>query len=312
MMFDVVTGGAGFIGSHLVDALVARGDRVTVIDSLAAGLKTNIASHLEKNRVELVVADLVSDGWQERFEGADRIYHLAADPDVRQSALSPAGQVNNNILATFRVLEAMRFHHIPEIVFTSTSTVYGDATVIPTPEEYAPLEPVSVYGASKLACEALISAYCHSFSTRAWNFRFANIIGSRSGHGVIIDFVTKLKNNPRELEILGDGKQIKSYLDVQECVDAMLFAVDHAGAKVNTLNIGSEDWIDVKTIADIVAEEMRCSGARYRFTGGERGWVGDVPKMQLSLSRIKALGWRPQRGSEESVRMAVKAILAEQ
>ena len=312
MMFDVVTGGAGFIGSHLVDALVARGDRVTVIDSLAAGLKTNIASHLEKNRVDLVVTDLLSDGWQEGFEGADRIYHLAADPDVRQSALSPTGPVNNNILATFRVLEAMRFHHVPEIVFTSTSTVYGDATVIPTPEEYAPLEPVSVYGASKLACEALISAYCHSFSTRAWNFRFANIIGSRSGHGVITDFVTKLKNNPRELEILGDGKQIKSYLDVQECVDAMLFAVDHAGAKVNTLNIGSEDWIDVKTIANIVAGEMRCSGARYRFTGGERGWVGDVPKMQLSLSRIKALGWRPQRGSEESVRMAVKAILAEQ
>ena len=312
MMFDVVTGGAGFIGSHLVDALVARGDRVTVIDSLAAGLKTNIASHLEKNRVDLVVTDLLSDGWQEGFEGADRIYHLAADPDVRQSALSPAGPVNNNILATFRVLEAMRFHQVPEIVFTSTSTVYGDATVIPTPEEYAPLEPVSVYGASKLACEALISAYCHSFSTRAWNFRFANIIGSRSGHGVIIDFVTKLKNNPRELEILGDGKQIKSYLDVQECVDAMLFVVDHAGAKVNTLNIGSEDWIDVKTIADIVAGEMRCSGARYRFTGGERGWVGDVPRMQLSLSRIKALGWRPQRGSEESVRMAVKAILAEQ
>jgi len=312
MMFDVVTGGAGFIGSHLVDALVARGDRVTVIDSLAAGSKTNIARHLEKNRVDLVVADLLSDGWQEGFEGADRIYHLAADPDVRQSALSPAGPVNNNILATFRVLEAMRFHHVPEIIFTSTSTVYGDATVIPTPEEYAPLEPVSVYGASKLACEALISAYCHSFSMRAWNFRFANIIGSRSGHGVITDFVTKLKNNPRELEILGDGKQIKSYLDVQECVDAMLFAVDHAGAKVNTLNIGSEDWIDVKTIADIVAGEMRCSGARYRFTGGERGWVGDVPRMQLSLSRIKALGWRPQRGSEESVRMAVKAILAEQ
>lgn len=311
MMFDVVTGGAGFIGSHLVDALVARGDHVTVIDSLAAGSKNNLAGHLEKNRVNLVIVDLLSDGWQEGFEGADRIYHLAADPDVRQSALSPGGPVNNNIFATFRVLEAMRLHHVPEIVFTSTSTVYGDATVIPTPEEYAPLEPVSVYGASKLACEALISAYCHSFSLRAWNFRFANIIGSRSGHGVIIDFVTKLKNNPRELEILGDGKQIKSYLDVKECVDAMLFAVDHAGAKVNTLNIGSEDWIDVKTIADIVAGEMRCSGARYRFTGGERGWVGDVPKMQLSLARIKALGWRPQRGSEESVRMAVRAIVAE-
>jgi UDP-glucose 4-epimerase len=311
MMFDVVTGGAGFIGSHLVDALVARGDRVTVIDSLSAGSRNNIARHLKHDGVKLVVADLLSDGWQEACTGADRIYHLAADPDVRQSARSPEGPVNNNILATFRVLEAMRRYTIPEIVFTSTSTVYGEAAVIPTPEDYAPLEPVSVYGASKLACEALISAYCHSFSARSWNFRFANIIGPRSGHGVITDFVEKLRRNPHELEILGDGKQIKSYLDVEECVAAMMFAVDHAGAKVNTFNIGSEDWIDVITIAGIVAGEMGCSKVRYRFTGGERGWIGDVPRMQLSLARIRSLGWKPEHGSEESVRMAVQAAIAE-
>ena len=311
MMFDIVTGGAGFIGSHLVDTLIARGDRVTVIDSLSAGSRKNIARHLDGGKVTLVVADLLSDGWQDTLKGADRIYHLAADPDVRQSALIPEGPVNNNIITTFRVLEAMRRHNVPEIAFTSTSTVYGEATVIPTPEEYTPLEPISVYGASKLACEALISAYCHSFTMKGWIFRFANIIGARSGHGVLIDFMNKLADNPREMEILGDGKQKKSYLEVQECVDAMLFAVGHATATVNTFNIGSEDRIDVKAIADIVAKKKGLSQVRYRFTGGDRGWVGDVPKMQLSIARMKALGWKPRHGSQESVRMAVQAMLAD-
>jgi UDP-glucose 4-epimerase len=309
MMVDIVTGGAGFIGSHLVDALVKRGRRVTVIDSLAAGSRINISRHLENGSVRLVVADLLSDGWQDTFAGADRIYHLAADPDVRQSALSPEGPFRNNMHATFRVLEAMRLSGVREIVFTSTSTVYGDASVLPTPENYTPLEPISVYGATKLACEALITAYCHSFFMKSWIFRFANIIGERSGHGVIYDFIKKLEQNPKELEILGDGKQTKSYLEVQECVDAMLFAAGNAGGPVNTYNIGSEDWIDVKTIADIVADEMQLSPVRYRFTGGERGWVGDVPKMQLSLARIKGLGWKPRHGSDESVRMAVRALL---
>jgi UDP-glucose 4-epimerase len=309
MMVDIVTGGAGFIGSHLVDALVKRGRRVTVIDSLAAGSRINIGRHLENGSVRLVVADLLSDGWQDTFAGADRIYHLAADPDVRQSALSPEGPFRNNMHATFRVLEAMRLSGVREIVFTSTSTVYGDASVLPTPEDYTPLEPISVYGATKLACEALIAAYCHSFFMKSWIFRFANIIGERSGHGVIYDFIKKLEQNPKGLEILGDGKQTKSYLEVQECVDAMLFAAGNAGGPVNTYNIGSEDWIDVKTIADIVADEMQLSPVRYRFTGGERGWVGDVPKMQLSLARIKGLGWKPRHGSDESVRMAVRALL---
>ncbi len=309
-MFEVVTGGAGFIGSHLADALIARGDRVLVIDSLSAGTYATIERHVQDGSAMFVQADLLDDGWQDAFRCADRVWHLAADPDVRQSALSPSGPVNNNILATFRVLEAMRVHHIREIVFTSTSTVYGDATVIPTPEEYTPLEPVSVYGASKLACEALIAAYCHSFGMRAWNFRFANIVGSRSGHGVITDFIRKLTENPGMLEILGDGKQTKSYLLVQDCIDAMLYAVSHADGAVNTFNIGSEDWTDVRTIADIVSRQMNLSGVQYRFTGGERGWTGDVPRMQLSIEKIRKLGWKPAHGSKESIEMAVQALLA--
>jgi UDP-glucose 4-epimerase len=305
-----VTGGAGFIGSHLVDTLVAQGNEVLVIDSLVAGHTETIAEHIDSHKVRFLKKDLLGNGWQESIGGADRLFHLAADPDVRQSAANPDPTIQNNIVATYRVLEAMRLHEVPEIVFTSTSTVYGEAKIIPTPENYTPLEPISVYGASKLACEALISAYCHSFNMKAWNFRFANIVGERSGHGVITDFIRKLRANPDELEILGDGKQAKSYLEVHECVAAMLYATGKARGTVNTFNIGSEDWIDVKTIAEIVIEEMHLPGTKLRFTGGERGWVGDVPRMQLSLERIRALHWKPQLGSRESIRLAVRDLLA--
>jgi UDP-glucose 4-epimerase len=310
-MYDVVTGGAGFIGSHLVDTLVGQGNEVLVIDSLSAGRRETITQHIDSCKVRFVKKDLLSDGWQDTIRGADRLFHLAADPDVRQSAVNPDPTMQNNIMATYRVLEAMRRHKVPELVFTSTSTVYGDAAVIPTPESYTPLEPISVYGASKLACEALISAYCHSFGMKSWIFRFANIIGPRSGHGVISDFIQKLEKNPVELEILGNGKQTKSYLEVHECIAAMLFAVGHAGGTINTFNIGSEDWIDVKSIAEIVTEEMHLPQAKFTFTGGERGWVGDVPKMQLSVDRIKSLRWKPQLGSRESIRIAIRAMLAE-
>ena len=309
MMFDVVTGGAGFIGSHLVDYLVDHGRKVVVIDSLTAGSLTNLQRHLKDQNVRIIRSDLRKDGWQEACSGADRVYHLAADPDVRQSSLNPDTQISNNILATYRVLEAMRAQGIQEIVFTSTSTVYGEAGVIPTPEEYAPMEPISVYGASKLASEALISAYCHSFGMYSWIFRFANIIGERSGHGVITDFIRKLRENPEELLILGDGTQSKSYLEVMGCVEAIVYTAAHTEERVNTFNIGSEDWIDVKSIANIVVEEMHLPHVEFQFTGGERGWVGDVPRMLLDIEKIKKTGWRPSLGSEESVRMATRALL---
>ena len=308
-MFSVVTGGAGFIGSHLVDTLVRRKDRVLVIDNLSTGAQENIRTHLERGSVQFLQADLCSDGWQNQIAGASRVYHIAADPDVRESAHQPDPIIQNNIIATFRVLEAMRMYQVPEIVFTSTSTVYGDARVIPTPEEYTPLEPISIYGATKLASEALIASYCHSFGMKAWVYRFANIIGERSNHGVCWDFIQKLRREPSSLEILGDGHQTKSYLEVHACVDAMLYAVDHATEPYNVLNIGSEDWIDVTTIADVVVEEMRLSGVTYRYTGGSRGWVGDVPRMLLSVEKMKCLGWKPPIGSRESVVTTVRALL---
>ena len=309
-MRSIVTGGAGFIGSHLTDYLVKAGDDVIVIDSLISGDINNISKHIDTGKVRLISADLLSDGWQNYLAGVDRLYHLAADPDVRESSVNPDKQLNNTIIATHRVLEAMRQWNVPEIVFTSTSTVYGQATQIPTPENYTPLEPISIYGAAKLACEALISAYSHSFEKRSWIFRFANIIGPGSGHGVITDFIRKLKENPKNLEILGDGTQTKSYLEVSECIRAFMYAVSHSDEIVNTYNVGSEDWICVTDIADIISKEMGLS-PEYNYTGGNRGWIGDVPKMQLDISHLKALGYSPAITSRESVQRAVRSALTE-
>ena len=310
-METVVTGGAGFIGSHLVDALVTQGDAVTVIDNLSTGDLRHIARHVESGHVRFVKGDLLGDGWQDAFGDAERIYHIAADPDVRASAGTPAQVFSQNVTATIRVLEAMRRAGTAEIVFTSTSTVYGEADVIPTPEEYPGMEPISIYGGTKLACEAMISSYAHTYGWRSWAFRFANIIGERSNHGVIWDFIHKLRANPQELEILGDGKQAKSYFLVSACVNALLYAVSHSDEPFACYNIGSEDWIDVTSIAHIVTEEMGLSGVSFRYTGGDRGWVGDVPRMLLSVEKLKALGWHPEISSRASVREAARALIRE-
>ncbi|WP_440950135.1 NAD-dependent epimerase/dehydratase family protein [Methanosphaerula subterraneus] len=312
MMFSVVTGGAGFIGSHIVDTLVAQGDRVLVIDDLSTGDRANLAAAERSGRVEFLAADLLTDGWQQAIAGADRVFHIAADPDVRGGAASPDAMFRCSVVMTERVLEAMREQHVSNLIFTSTSTVYGEATVIPTQESYTPMEPISVYGAGKLASEAIISAYCHSFQMKAWVFRFANVIGARSNHGILWDFMHKLKQNPTELEILGDGTQTKSYIEVHACVDAILYVLAHADQTVNTYNIGSEDWIDVTGIADLVVGAMGLTGVAYHYTGGKRGWVGDVPKMQLAVDRLKALGWTPTINSRESMEVAMQAMLEDQ
>ncbi|MDO5847792.1 MAG: NAD-dependent epimerase/dehydratase family protein [Methanocorpusculum sp.] len=305
----IVTGGAGFIGSHLTDLLVSQGCEVVVIDSMAAGRMENLKN--AEGKITFVKCDLLADGWQEQFKGADRVYHIAADPDVRGSARKSREVYENNVTATVRVLEAMKEYEVSEIVFTSTSTVYGEASVIPTPETYSPMVPISIYAASKLACEAMISAYAATYGWHAWVYRFANIIGARSTHGVIYDFVQKLRANPKELEILGDGTQAKSYLSVGECVNAVVFAPTISHDTFNFFNIGSEDWVTVKRIAELVVEEMGLSGVSFKFTGGDRGWVGDVPKMQLSVDKLKSFGWNPKSSSEDAVRAAIRATLEE-
>lgn len=308
----IVTGGAGFIGSHLVDRLLERGDDVTVIDNLSGGRLEFISQHIPDDRFNFVKADLSGNGYIcKELKGADMVFHLAANPDVKLGAEDTHIHLQQNIIATYNVLESMRRMGVGNIAFTSTSTVYGEASVMPTPEYYGPLKPISLYGASKLASEALISSYCHTFDMRAWIYRFANIIGDRSTHGVIYDFIGRLRQDPSRLTILGNGKQSKSYLHVSDCVEAMLHVVKNGKEQVNIYNIGSEDRIDVTNIASIVADEMKLNGVKYDFTGGERGWKGDVPFMALSIERLKELGWKPTHNSEDSVRQCVRSLLAE-
>jgi len=306
----VVTGGAGFIGSHLVDQLLAEGHEVTVIDNLSSGRLEFIGRHFPDDRFNFIKQDISDEASVKSIKGCDIVYHLAANPDVRLGVADTKVHLKQNVIATYNVLESMKTFGVKNIAFTSTSTVYGEASVVPTPEDYGPLMPISLYGASKLACEALISSYCHTFDMASWLFRFANIIGDRSTHGVIYDFVRKLKKDPARLAILGDGRQSKSYLLVDDCVDAMLHAVRRQQDRVSIFNIGSEDRIDVTGIARIVAEEMGAGGVRFEYTGGDRGWAGDVPFMGLSIERMKALGWRPKHSSEESVRLCTRSLLA--
>ncbi len=306
----IVTGGAGFIGSHAVDKLLSKGNEVTVIDNLSSGRMGFIEHHRKDPNFKFINLDLLDiEKLKKAIRGADMIYHMAANPDVRLGAENTKIHLEQNIIATYNVLEAMRMNEQKNIVFTSTSTVYGEASVIPTPENYGPLIPISLYGASKLACEALITSYCHTFDMQSWIFRFANIVGERSTHGIIIDFINKLKNNPGSLEILGDGQQRKSYLHVSDCVDAILFAVENSDKMANIFNIGSNDTINSKEIGEIVVSEMGLRDVKFTYTGGKRGWKGDVPRMLLSIEKLQALGWKPAHNSKNSVVAAVRSTL---
>lgn len=314
-MKALVTGGAGFIGSHLVDRLMEEGNEVCVLDDLSAGSMDNIKHWLDNGRFEFIRGDMRDFEVVKRaVEGADVVFHLAANPEVRIGSQSPELLYETNVLITYNLLEAMRDSSVEYLVFTSSSTVYGDASVIPTPEDYAPLEPISVYGGAKLAAEALISGYAHTFGFRAVIFRLANIIGERSNHGVIYDFINKLRKNPDELEILGDGTQRKSYLHVSDTVEGMLHIFEHfrkEGKTVDFYNLGNDDWITVKEIAEIVSEGMGLK-PRFRFTGGVdggRGWKGDVKLMRLSIEKAKKTGWAPELDSYEAVRKTVGELL---
>ena len=305
----IVTGGAGFIGSHVVDRLLEENHDVVVLDNLSSGNEEFIAPHRGKEKFQFHKVDLLHDDVTGFFDGADEVWHLAANPEVRLGAENTRVHLEQNVIATYNVLEAMRLNDVRRIQFTSTSTVYGEADQLPTPEEY-PTVPISLYGASKLAGEAFIASYCHTFEMHAWIYRFANVIGTRSTHGVIYDFITKIRSNPAELEILGDGSQTKSYIYVSDCIDAMragLQAVDKS--RVHIFNIGTNDMTSVTRIAELVSEAMHTS-PEFTFTGGNRGWKGDVPVMLLDASKLSNLGWKQNYTSEEAVKKAIQDLLA--
>jgi len=311
-MKTLVTGGAGFIGSHLVDRLMETGNRVKVIDNLSSGSPGNLERWMGHPGFEFMEADLLDpDACSEAVEGCSRVFHLAANPEVRANKASPEEHFRQNIEATYRLLEAVTERGGVElIVFASTSTVYGEAERLPTPESYGPTKPISMYGASKLACEALISAYASMNGYKAVIYRLANVVGPRSNHGVIWDFVGKLNENPDTLEVLGDGTQSKSYLYIDDCVEGFLKGVESRD-QVSVFNLGSMDRLSVLRIAEIVREEAGHPEATMRLTGGVdggRGWKGDVKLMQLDTSSLRQLGWAPRYGSEEAVRLTARAV----
>jgi len=305
----LVTGGAGFIGSHLVDKLAEKGHEITVFDNLSKGKINFLKKHKGKNYFTFIKGDIMdTDSLRNAVRGSDIVYHLAGNSDTIKGIEITNTDLILNTTGTYNVLEAMRLENVKKIVFTSTSTVYGYVNE-KLKENYGPLKPTSLYGASKLASEGFISAFCHTFSMQSWIFRFANILGPRITHGAVFDFINKLKKNPKELEILGDGNQFKPYVHVSDCVNGMIMGVEKSKEKINIFNISADTQTTVKEIAKIVSREMGLD-PKFKFTGGEIGWRGDLPSFFLESSEIKSLGWKTKYTSTEAVEVAVREILA--
>jgi UDP-glucose 4-epimerase len=311
-MKAIVTGGAGFIGSHLVDQLLEEGNAVTVIDNMSTGSMENLSHHSKNPNLIIRRADILHARALEKIlRGHDVVFHLAASANMRRSLTDHKLDLENNVIGTLNILEAMTKDGIKDFVFASTSALYGEASVRPTPENFLG-EQTSLYGASKLACEAYAQAYTEFSALKVWSFRFATVIGERCRKGVIWDFVKKLRRNPHDLEILGDGKQSKQYLYVTDCVNGILQGYHVSSNKVNTFNLGIEEQTGVDRVADLVIEEMALKKVSTRRTGGVRGWVGDNAVVHLNLDQIKRTGWQPALSSEQAIRKTIKWTMREQ
>jgi UDP-glucose 4-epimerase len=308
----LVTGGAGFIGSHLVDSLVSMGNSVRVLDNFSSGREEFLEHHKDNEKVEIFRADLLDlESVKIAMKGIETVHHLAANPDIRLGTEVTDTDLKQGTIATYNVLEAMRHNGVKRISFSSSSAVYGEANVMPTPETYGPILPISLYGASKLASEALISSWCGTFGGEAWIHRFANIVGPRGTHGVIFDFIHKLKNNPNRLEVLGNGLQEKSYMSAEDCVKAMVHLIQHDSGNVSLYNLGTGDTCSVRRIAEIVVEESGLQNVSIEYTGGDRGWAGDVPKTSLDVERLFSTGFEPTMHSEDAIRYTAKELIKE-
>jgi len=306
-----VTGGAGFVGSNLVERLMKRGGRVTVYDNLSLGRKKHLAPYLTNARFRFIKADLLDFARLKRaMAGADVVFHMAANSDIGYGERYTDWDLKQGTLVTYNVLEAMRLRGVREIVFASSSAIFGETGTKRITENHGPLAPISFYGASKLACEGLITAFCHNYEMQAWMYRFANIVGDNATHGVVYDFATRLRRDPTRLRILGDGKQRKPYLYVKECVDGILFGFDHADERVNVFNLGCPGSTSVNKVASIVTAEMGLRNVKRDYTGGARGWKSDVPQVRFDVSKLATLGWRAELTSDEAVRVAARAIIA--
>ena len=306
----LVTGGAGFIGSHLCDALHERGHNITVVDNLVLGRIENIRHLIGQPRFKFAQVDILDTDFMKIVfaeENFDMVYHLAANSDIQKGGQDPMVDYQLTFNTTFQVLQLLKEFHVRKFFFASTSAIYGETRDV-LHENYGPLCPVSNYGAGKLASEAFISAFSSTYHIQTWITRFPNVVGERFTHGVIYDFIHKLRQNPHELLVLGNGEQCKPYVYVKDLVDGILYVTDHAGELYNVYLLGSNTRTKVRDIAAMVIDEMGLD-ARIRYTGGDRGWVGDVPEFRYDLSKINALGWQAAHDSDASVRLAIQKAL---
>ena len=311
-----ISGGAGFIGSHLVRSLLeaAATQRIVIFDNFSSGRRTYIEPAAKDSRIEVVTADVKEpSALRGAMAGCDTVFHFAANPDIAKAVTQPDIDFWEGTYLTQNILEAMRLNGVRKILYTSGSGVYGENPGVAFAEDYGPCIPISTYGASKLACEALIAAYCHMFELTGRVFRFANVVGPRQTHGVGYDFIRRLKTDPTHLRILGDGSQKKSYVHVEDVLAAIRLADERASGNYEVFNVATNDYITVAEIADLALEVSGLSpkDVKYEFTGGDRGWKGDVPVVRFNCSKIQALGWKAQRSSAEAVTAAMKAMLQE-
>ena len=306
----LVTGGAGFIGSHLCDALIARGHQITVVDNLVLGRKENIRHLTVCPQFKFVEADILdAEAMHQVFEDGkfEMVYHLAANSDIQKGGKDPMVDYQLTFNTTFQILQLMKEFGVKKFFFASTSAIYGETYDVLN-EDYGPLKPVSNYGAGKLASEAFISAFSSTYGIQTWITRFPNVVGERFTHGVIYDFIHKLQKNPEELEVLGNGEQCKPYVYVKDLVEGILYVIDHANESYNVYMLGSDTRTKVKEIAAMVIDEMGLN-AKIRYTGGDRGWVGDVPEFRYDLTKVNTLGWVAPHNSNDSVRLAIQKAL---
>jgi UDP-glucose 4-epimerase len=308
-----IAGGAGFIGSHLAAAVLGEpAATVTIYDNFSSGRRWHLGAAGGDSRVTIVEGDLKDlPALIAALGGHDHVYHFASNPDIARAATQPDIDFWEGTYLTQNVLEAMRVAGVSRLTYASGSGIYGDAGETPIHEDYAPLLPVSTYGASKLACEALICAYCHLFELHAVAFRFANVVGPHQTHGVAYDFIRRLLSDPTQLTILGDGRQSKSYIHVSDVVAAMRHIAREGWRGYEYFNAATTDYVTVREIADLVVERLGLHGVRYHFTGGARGWKGDVAVVRFNSDKLRARGWRNQRTSVEALRDSIDSMIAD-
>ena len=307
-----VTGCAGFIGSNLVDRLLADGHTITGYDNFSTGREEFISFARQNKKFTLISGDTLNlSALTEAMHGTDFVFHLAANADVRFGTEHPRKDLEQNTIATYNVLEAMRANNVKRIAFSSTGSVYGEAKIIPTAEDAPFPVQTSLYGASKLAGEGLVTAYCEGFGFTGYIFRFVSILGERYSHGHVFDFYKKLLKTPNELSVLGNGHQRKSYLYVQDCIDAALFAIEKSQEKVNIYNLGTDEYCEVNDSIGWICERLGLNPEK-KYSGGERGWIGDNPFIFLDTAKIRSLGWKPKLTIQQGIIRTLEYLQANQ